>query len=122
RMGVSGRRGLRGGLPPVSAPARPAGTPLPARGGAGARERGCHVMLRTFARTGPCAEPVPGADRIGHVEPGMPDTITITDNRTGKTVELPILYGTYPDYGAAVRAIDLRQIKANDGDFGLLTY
>jgi citrate synthase len=52
----------------------------------------------------------------------MADTITITDNRTGKSYELPILYGTYPDYGAAVPAIDLRQIKATDQDFGLLTY
>ena len=52
----------------------------------------------------------------------MADTITITDNRTGKTYELPILYGTYDDYGAAVPAIDLRQIKATEHDFGLLTY
>jgi len=52
----------------------------------------------------------------------MADTITITDNRTGKTYELPVLYGTYDDYGAAVPAIDLRQIKATDEDFGLLTY
>ena len=31
----------------------------------------------------------------------MPDTLTITDNRTGKSYELPIEYGTYPEYGAA---------------------
>ncbi len=43
------------------------------------------------------------------------DTLTITDNRTGKTYEVPIQYGT-------IKAIDLRQIKATDADFGLMTY
>ncbi len=52
----------------------------------------------------------------------MPDTLTITDNRTGKTYELPINYGTYPKYGAAINGMDLRQIKASDDDFGLLAY
>src|SRR5262245_31753414 len=45
----------------------------------------------------------------------MPDTLTITDNRTGKTYELPIHEGT-------IRAMDLRQIKAGGDDFGLMTY
>ena len=44
-----------------------------------------------------------------------PDTLTITDNRTGKSYELPIEYGT-------IKAIDLRQIKAGPDDFGLMTY
>jgi citrate synthase len=52
----------------------------------------------------------------------MPDTVTITDNRTGKSYELPIQYGTYPEYGAAIRTADLRQIKASDTDFGLMGY
>ena len=43
------------------------------------------------------------------------DTLTITDNRTGRTYELSIEHGT-------VRAMDLRQIKVNDEDFGLMTY
>jgi citrate synthase len=43
------------------------------------------------------------------------NTITITDNRTGKTYELPITDGT-------IRATDLRQIKTGDDDFGLMTY
>jgi citrate synthase len=50
------------------------------------------------------------------------DNLTITDNRTGKTYEIPILYGTYPTYGAAIPAVDLRQIRVSDEDFGLLTY
>ena len=45
----------------------------------------------------------------------MADTLTITDNRTGRTYELPIEDG-------AVRALDLRQIKTSDDDFGLLAY
>ncbi|MBI3079182.1 MAG: citrate synthase [Deltaproteobacteria bacterium] len=50
------------------------------------------------------------------------DTVTITDNRTGKSYEIPILYGTYPTYGAAIRAADLRQIKVSEDDFGLMSY
>jgi len=52
----------------------------------------------------------------------MPDTLTITDNRTGKTYELPVSYGTYALNGASTPAIALRQIKADTEDFGLLTY
>ena len=43
------------------------------------------------------------------------DSITVTDNRTGKTYELPITDGT-------IRATDLRQIKVADDDFGMMTY
>lgn len=49
-------------------------------------------------------------------------SLTITDNRTGKSYEIPIQYGTYPKYGATINALDLRQIKASEDDFGLLTY
>jgi citrate synthase len=52
----------------------------------------------------------------------MPDTLTITDNRTGEQYEVPIQYGTYPLYGAAIRTADLRKIKVNEEDFGLLGY
>jgi citrate synthase len=44
-----------------------------------------------------------------------PSTLTVTDNRTGKQYELPITDG-------AIRAIDLRQIKVSDDDFGLMSY
>lgn len=43
------------------------------------------------------------------------NSLTITDNRTGKSYELPIENGT-------IRATDLRQIKADANDFGLMTY
>src|SRR6516164_2311800 len=39
----------------------------------------------------------------------------VTDSRTGRAYELPILDG-------AIRALDLRQIKVSDDDFGLLSY
>ena len=45
----------------------------------------------------------------------MADTLTVVDNRTGKTYELPIQDGT-------IRAMDLRQIKTGSDDFGLMTY
>ncbi|HEU4888724.1 MAG TPA: citrate synthase [Thermoanaerobaculia bacterium] len=45
----------------------------------------------------------------------MADTLTITDNRTGTTYEVPITDET-------IRAIDLRKIKANAEDFGMMTY
>ena len=41
--------------------------------------------------------------------------LTITDDRTGKSYKLPIENGT-------VRAMDLRQIKTDSDDFGLMTY
>jgi citrate synthase len=43
------------------------------------------------------------------------DTLTVTDNRTGKTYELPLTHGT-------VRAMDMRQIKVADDDFGVMVY
>ncbi|MBW3553064.1 MAG: citrate synthase [Gemmatimonadetes bacterium] len=52
----------------------------------------------------------------------MADTLTITDNRTGRQYEVPINYGTYEDYGASSPAIDLRKIKGSEEDFGLLSY
>ncbi len=45
----------------------------------------------------------------------MPDTLTITDNRTNKTYEIPIRDG-------AISAIEFRRIKENPEDFGLMTY
>ena len=43
------------------------------------------------------------------------ETLTVIDNRTGTSYELPIAEGT-------IRATDLRQIKVDEGDFGLMTY
>jgi citrate synthase len=46
---------------------------------------------------------------------GAPETLTITDNRTGQTYEVPIEDGT-------IRATELRKIKVNEDDFGVMTY
>src|SRR3954467_13565070 len=43
------------------------------------------------------------------------ETLSITDNRTGKSYEVPIQDG-------CIKTSDLRQIKANDQDFGLMGY
>src|SRR5450432_3760240 len=43
------------------------------------------------------------------------DTLTITDNRTGKQYEIPVKNDT-------IRPIDLRKIKVNDADFGMMSY
>ena len=43
------------------------------------------------------------------------ETLTITDNRTGKVYEIPI-------ENDAIRALDLRQIRVRDDDFGMMTY
>jgi citrate synthase len=42
-------------------------------------------------------------------------SLTITDNRTGRQYTLPIESGT-------IRAMDLRKIKVSDDDFGLMSY
>jgi citrate synthase len=45
----------------------------------------------------------------------MAETLTITDNRTGKQYEVPIQDGT-------IKATDLRQIKVTADEFGMMTY
>jgi citrate synthase len=45
----------------------------------------------------------------------MPDTLSITDNRTGESYEVPIEDG-------AIRADALRQIRVGEDDFGLMSY
>ena len=43
------------------------------------------------------------------------ESLTVTDNRSGKTYELPITSET-------IRALDLRQIKVDQTDFGMMSY
>ena len=45
----------------------------------------------------------------------MRESLTITDNRNGKSYELPIENGT-------IKAPDLRKIKTGPDDFGIMTY
>src|SRR3954452_503651 len=44
------------------------------------------------------------------------NTLSITDNRTGETYEVEI------QQGETIKAMDLRQIKVNEDDFGMMTY
>src|ERR1700689_2577530 len=46
---------------------------------------------------------------------GSRDTLSVKDNRTGTSYELPIEDGT-------VRGMDLRQVKTDEQDFGLMVY
>ena len=57
--------------------------------------------------------PSPDADKRKDAVPN--DSLTITDNRTGKSYDVPIVEDT-------IRAMDLRQIKVADDDFGMMTY
>ncbi len=43
------------------------------------------------------------------------DTVTVTDNRTGRSYELPVRDGT-------LRGLDFRQVKTHEDDFGLMVY
>src|SRR5215208_1892294 len=51
----------------------------------------------------------------GGVATAGQDSLSVTDNRTGETYEVEITDGT-------VRAMDFRQMKVDEDDFGLMTY
>jgi citrate synthase len=57
------------------------------------------------------AKTTPGANGAAASD----DTLTVIDNRTGRSYEIPIVDG-------AIRSLDLRQIRTSDEDFGLLAY
>jgi citrate synthase len=43
------------------------------------------------------------------------DTVTVTDNRTGQQIEIPVKHET-------IRPLDLRQLKLHGSDFGMMSY
>jgi citrate synthase len=53
--------------------------------------------------------------RKPEASPSARETLTVTDNRTGKSYEIPIKHDT-------IRAMDLRQIKVDAADFGMMSY
>ncbi len=55
--------------------------------------------------------PAVGSDGRADSQPSDRDTLSVTDNRTGRTYELPIEDGT-------IRATELRQIKVDPDEFG----
>ena len=79
---------------------------------ADARRRACASSRRTTGLV-ETAHPLVPTRRTSRSP--CPIRSSITDNRTGKRYEVPIKDGT-------IRAMDLRQIKAADDDFGLMTY
>jgi citrate synthase len=62
--------------------------------------------------TSPKSETLPVTDSSASTRR---DTLTVIDNRTGKKYELPITHDT-------IRALDLRQIKVQDAEFGMMSY
>jgi citrate synthase len=65
-------------------------------------------------RRPPRSETIPrGLEERGRAVPA--DTLTITDDRTGREYTIPIVDGT-------IRATELRQISAAEGDGGLMSY
>ena len=59
--------------------------------------------------------PAASPERTGIDAARGEDTLSVTDNRTGRTYEIPIVDNT-------VRALDLRAIRVDEDDFGLMTY
>src|SRR5215831_17120784 len=60
-------------------------------------------------------KPASGATSVEATPGPRRDTLSITDNRTGRQYEIPIKNDT-------IRAIDLRQIKVAESDFGMMSY
>ena len=72
-----------------------------------------HTLPTTGRRFGKATVGSPPTPSEATVAPKQ--TLSITDNRTGKTYEIPVKDGT-------IHATDLRQIKTDPEDFGLMSY
>src|SRR5579863_5587233 len=70
------------------------------------------LLGRGWAMNPTKAEPATGRETATSTRR---DTLSITDNRTGRQYEIPITHDT-------IRALDLRQIKVNESDFGMMSY
>jgi citrate synthase len=67
------------------------------------------------SRNGASGKSTPAAKPVAATGAAKQDTLTVTDNRTGKSYEVPIKDGT-------VKAMDFRQMRVAADDFGLMTY
>src|SRR6266436_3760037 len=77
---------------------------------------GCRVIELSFAEV--CvmdSAPTATTTRKADGTPASRETLTVTDNRTGRSYEVPITHGT-------IRASDLRQIKVDPKEFGMMSY
>src|SRR4051812_39728420 len=111
-------RGGGASTPPTRAPGASAG--CSAEGGASAerRTRRIRVAPRGAETTRPgdrMTDQTQGGDNAQGGVAQATETLSVTDNRTGQSYEVPIVDGT-------VRAMDFRQIKVDEDDFGLMTY
>src|SRR6202140_5614351 len=70
--------------------------------------------MNTETRASTHGESMSGGTSGNGANPAQ-ERLTVTDSRTERTYELPVQDGT-------VRAMDLRQIKTDEGDFGLMAY
>ena len=79
-------------------------------------ERGRHPAARggSYERGKSLTEKAQATEN-GEARADGNDSLTVTDNRSGESYEIDITEGT-------VRAMDFRQIKVSDDDFGLMTY
>jgi citrate synthase len=61
--------------------------------------------------------PTKPATEVNNAAPAVArrDTLTVTDNRTGRQYEIPIKHDT-------IRAMDLRKIKVDESEFGMMSY
>src|SRR3954454_14380429 len=70
---------------------------------------------KQFARGGGMSSTEHESQGSGAVGGDGKNTLSVTDNRTGEQYELEITDDT-------IKAMDLRQIKVNEDDFGMLSY
>jgi citrate synthase len=67
-------------------------------------------------KTMPPAGSRPAPSEGSMAKAGAKNSLSIRDNRTGRDYEIPVLDG------GVINAMDLRQIKANEDDFGMMSY
>src|SRR5262245_27576678 len=72
-------------------------------------------MSRSTETQGPKTKDSAAAGVAVNPRPSGKDSLSIVDNRTGKSYEIPIENGT-------IRALTLRDIRVGADDFGLMTY
>jgi len=74
-------------------------------------------LVLARVRKSQAMNPIKPAAEVNNAAPAdaRRNTLTITDNRTGRQYEIPIKHDT-------VRAMDLRKIKVDESEFGMMSY
>jgi citrate synthase len=93
--------------------------PIPRFGGFGVHSSRTHVAANRYLRPEKASgmNPTKPASEVNNESAPKTtrETLSITDNRTGQQIEIPIKHDT-------IRAIDLRPLKVKTDDFGLMGY